>query len=302
MIADARGAAWAIVGDPDVEIYPRSAVKPFQAAAVVDLLGRSGLALDERSTAIACASHQASSEQLEEAARLLARSGSGPEALGCPPAGRGSGAVGTPDGRLRHNCSGKHAAFLLAETAAGGDPARYLDPSALVQREVVGWLADASGDQPRGPGVDGCGAPAWRVSLAGLARSFARLAAGDGTLGRVRAAMTTYPGLVGGDGAPDTALMRSCPGVVAKRGAEGVLAAGWVGDAGPRGAAVKIVDGAGRATGPALAALLAAAGATPSVDVRRPTVLGGGKPHGVLAVFDAIEEADPVLTGRLGSS
>jgi L-asparaginase II len=66
-------------------------------------------------------------------------------------------------------------------------------------------------------------------------------------------AMRSRPDLIGGPQAVDTRIMRASPGAIAKRGAEGVMC---VGLADGTGVALKVEDGANRATGPALAAYL----------------------------------------------
>jgi L-asparaginase II len=92
------------------------------------------------------------------------------------------------------------------------------------------------------------------VPLAALAGAFGRLAGGGlGPAGdRCAAAMRAHPDLVAYDGAIDTELMRAEAGLVAKIGAEGVLA---VGLADGRGLALKIRDGSLRAVPPAGVAL-----------------------------------------------
>jgi len=65
--------------------------------------------------------------------------------------------------------------------------------------------------------------------------------------------MRENPVLIGGPDAADTALMRTIPGAVAKRGAEGLMCLGLEDGT---GVAVKVADGANRAAGPAAAAFL----------------------------------------------
>ena len=76
--------------------------------------------------------------------------------------------------------------------------------------------------------VDGCGMRTYALGLEGLASAFARLASGGlGPAGaRVAAAMSEHPALVGFPGSIDTELMAAAPGVVAKIGAEAVIASG----------------------------------------------------------------------------
>lgn len=157
-----------------------------------------------------------------------------------------------------------------------------------MQRRIREHLADVSGATPTGPGTDGCGAPAWLLSLRGLATSFARLAvADDGRLGRVAAAMRARPDLIGGMSALDTRLMLGDARIVAKRGAEAVFGAGaalstGAGTGAGVGIAVKISDGGQRATDPVVGVLLHALGLSVARQIARPAVLGGGRVRGHL--------------------
>jgi L-asparaginase II len=280
-VVDPEGVVVAAVGDPDTVIYPRSAVKPFQAAAVVSLLD----AVPDRAlVAIMAASHTGSAEHQAHVRRVLQHAAVPPSALQCPPAAPAAEAARDRRAgptRVAHNCSGKHAGFLWATNGRGGDPAAYLSPGSDVQRAVRRHLRRACGVEPRGPGVDGCGAPAWRLPLRSLALGFARLAVDDGALAAVAAAMRAYPQLVGGAGVIDTVLMRSDPRVLAKRGADGVLG---IAVAGPRpvGVAIKVSDGAARARGPIATAVLGVRGIAVPDALARPPVLGGGVRHGTL--------------------
>lgn len=280
-VVDADGTVIGGLGEIDALVYPRSAVKPFQALAASRLLADTGQSFPPTGLATACASHGGADDPQIEAAQLLALAGLDESALACPPAWPldpvAWRAAAMPT-RLAHNCSGKHAAFLWAHTAAGGDPARYLDPRSPLQQRVRDTIAEVCGAAPTGPATDGCGAPAWRLSLVRLAVGFARLAAGAAGLAPIRAAMTTWPELVGGAGAADRALMAADPRVTAKRGAEGVLAAGMVTSRGPVGVAVKVADGAARGTVPPVAAVLRTLGAAVPAGLQRSGVPAGGRP------------------------
>lgn len=293
VVATADGTITSIAGDPGVITYPRSALKPFQAVAVRAQLADLGHGLAGRQLAIACASHVGSDDHQIDAASLLAEADLDESALRCPadwPTDvRVRTALDAPT-TLSHNCSGKHAAMLWAHTA-GGQPARaYLDPGTPLQQRIAAALERILGEPPEGPGVDGCGAPAWRCSLAGLAVGFARMADGaDDGVAAVRDAMLAHPRLVGGQDSPDTALMWADARVVAKRGAEGVMGAGFQHpDHRTLGVAVKVADGGDRAAGPIVAAVLHALGAQVPTDLLRVPVLGGGQPHGVLTAVPAI--------------
>lgn len=291
VVCDVAGATVASLGDATRSTYVRSAVKPFQALAVLDDLDAAGFVLDQQGLAIAVASHDGSDEQQIEAARLLAEAGLDEYALQCPPAlprdVETARAQRSPTS-LAHNCSGKHASFLLATVLAGEDPASYLSVDNPLQRRILERVADACAATPQGPGVDGCGAPAWLLPLDGLARAFARLAVGaTPALDRVRSAMTSRPLLIGGPPAVDSQLMATDPTVVAKRGAEAVFAAGTAARGG-RGIAVKVDDGGSRGDGTVTAAVLEALGHAVPDAVRRPPVLGGGAVQGRVELDDAV--------------
>lgn len=292
VVADAGGVVLACAGDPATRIYPRSALKPFQAAASLELVDVAPPELDE--VAVMASSHTGSRSHQAVVRRVLDRAGLTPAALRCPrdlPADRLALRERPEPTRLAHNCSGKHAGFLLACQRGGSDPAQYLALDAPVQRGVVRWVREMCAAEPEGPGVDGCGAPAWRLSLTAVARGYARLATAGGVLGRVVTAMRTHPHLIGGQDAVDTAVMALDGSVIAKRGAEATLAIALRDRATPLGVAIKVSDGGVRALAPVAAAVLTRVGIRVPDQVARPVVLGGGRPHGALEVTSALDAA-----------
>src|SRR5919112_1960115 len=92
----------AVHGDATLVCLLRSAAKPIQAIPLVEAYDD----LDDDELAIACASHQAEPAQLDAVRRLLARAGATVDDL------ENGVQEGRPEGRLGHNCSGKHAGFL----------------------------------------------------------------------------------------------------------------------------------------------------------------------------------------------
>jgi aspartate ammonia-lyase len=254
-------------GDVDAACYPRSAAKPLQAVAMVRL----GLSLPDDLLALAAASHSGEAIHLDGARRILEACGLTEDHLGNP-ADRPYDVVereawvaaGRPARRLAHNCSGKHAAMLNVVVQRGWSLDDYLDPTHPLQREIAVTIEELTGEGIAHTARDGCGAPLFAVSLRGLARAAARLAAADeGTAEhRVASAMRTHPEMVGGSRRDVTALMRSVPGLVAKDGFEGVQVAAL---ADGTAIAVKIADGADRARVPVTLALLARAGVDPTL-------------------------------------
>lgn len=278
------------LGDPDALVLPRSAVKPLQATACLELLGDVAAELTSEELAVAWASHRGEARHLAAVRRLLARSSTDPRDLTCPPGWPEAAtrwppvAPDEPPSRLRFNCSGKHAMFALAGRTLGLSGAALVDPEAPLQQHVLATL-DAALGGVRDLAVDGCGAPAVRAPLVGVARAFAAVAATD-RFRLVRDAGLRHPGLVEGTGRAATALLRR--GVVAKGGAEGVMAAGWVDGDGAWGLATKCADGAARGAATAAVAVLEAVGAVAAPAWRAPAPGGGGVPVGSVRATGAV--------------
>jgi L-asparaginase II len=277
-------------GDPDAPMLPRSANKPLQLVGMV----RAGLTLPPPDLAVGASSHSGEPAHVSRVRDLLAGAGILESALVCPPSlplGEEAAAAvlraGGGPARAFMNCSGKHTAMLLTCAANGWPLAGYADPAHPLQVAIRATVQELAGQPVTAVAVDGCGAPLLGLSLAGLARAFARLVtAADGTPERVVAdAMRAYPELVGGTGRDVTRLMAGAPGVLAKDGAEGVFAAATPDGA---GVAVKISDGAGRARTPLLVGALRRTGLHAEIldALAEPPVLGGGHPVGSIRLKD----------------
>ena len=230
-------------GDGDLVTFMRSAAKPLQALP----LAVEHPELSSEELAIASASHEASEAQLAAVRALLARAEASEDDLEC---GRKDGS------RLRHNCSGKHAAMLLRARTRGWPRAGYRLPGHPLQRELLALVADAAalatGDVETA--TDGCGVLTFAMSLREMATIFSRLVSRELPGSEiVVSAMRRHPDLVGGPSATDTGVMRALPGALAKRGAEGILCGGLEDGT---GFALKVEDGASRALGPAAGCFL----------------------------------------------
>jgi L-asparaginase II len=242
-VAVQGGAVIAEAGDGSLVTLMRSAAKPLQALPAARARGD----LDERDLAIASASHLADPAQLEATRALLAKAPAREDELECGP-------VDQPEQRIRHNCSGKHAAMLALCRAHGWPSEGYRLPGHPVQqaavREVAAAAEVAADELPTA--IDGCGVVTFALPLERMAHAFSRLERLD-TGDRVAAAMRARPELIRGPRAADSMLMRFRPGWTAKGGAEGLMCA-----AGPDGlgVALKVVDGNPRAVAPALARFL----------------------------------------------
>jgi L-asparaginase II len=275
VVADARGGIVAAWGDPAAVIYPRSSCKMLQALP----LAESGAGfLGQERLALACASHSGAAAHVTRVAAWLDDLGLSEPDLRCGPQVPDDAPerhrlrdAGAAPGQLHNNCSGKHAGFLALGQRLGGGP-EYVGIDHPVQREVREAFEQMTGETSPSWGIDGCSAPNFACTVAGLAAAMARMADPSG-LGRARgdaaralvAAMCAHPLLVAGEGRACTELMRATGGRVAlKTGAEGVYVA--ILPARGLGVALKVEDGATRASESAITALLSRLGALDAAD------------------------------------
>lgn len=261
VIADADGAVRFACGDVQSAFCPRSALKPLQALPLVESGAADAYGLGDEELALACGSHSGEPMHTERVAAWLKRIGCTADDLACgPQAPRFEpdfGAMveaGEQPNRLHNNCSGKHAGFLTLARHLGADTAGYVDYGHPVQQAVTAALSRLSGVEDVPHVIDGCAAPNYFLPMIAFAQALARL----GTLAggrRLIDAMIRHPELVAGTKRACTALTQACHGKAAvKTGAEGVFAA-ILPEAG-LGVAVKIDDGASRASETAIATLL----------------------------------------------
>jgi L-asparaginase II len=272
------------VGETDTAMYPRSANKPAQAAAML----RCGLPLDGELLALAAASHSGEDFHIMGARRILAAAdldeGLLQNVLGWPLdeiAMLAYARRGLEKSSIAADCSGKHAAMLVTCAVNGWNVGDYLTPEHPLQVAIHDTIEELAGEPVGPPGVDGCGAPLFAMTLTGLARTFRALALGPPVSAerQIVEAIRAHPQWTSGTLRDEARLIRSVPNLFAKAGAEGVYAAAL--DDG-RAVAVKIADGSPRARPVVMAAALRRLGVDYPVldDLTHPAVLGGGQPVG----------------------
>jgi L-asparaginase II len=269
-ICDDTGKVIASAGDIARPVFPRSAVKAFQALAMVEAGVADEFGFEDAEIALACSSHGGEPEHVHKAQSMLRKVGIDEKAYECGPhwpssedASHDLAAGGTEPGAIHNNCSGKHAGMLAFAKMLGADLKGYTLRDHPVQQRieaVMGALCDV--ELNKAPcGIDGCSVPTWGIPLQSLASGFARFGTGRGldekrrqSAQRIISAVRAHPFMVAGTGRFCTNLMKAVPRVFVKTGAEGVFCA-VVPHAG-LGFALKCEDGATRAAEVLMAHLL----------------------------------------------
>jgi L-asparaginase II len=271
VICDAKGivAAW---GDPDAVVFPRSSSKMIQALPLIESGAASAMGLTDAQLAFACASHHGAQLHADMARRWVSDLGLTEADLRC-----GAHEPENRDERDRlirgdekpcqfhNNCSGKHSGFLAVTRHLKAGP-EYVDIDHPLQRTIRAAHEDVTAVASPGFGIDGCSAPNFATTVHGMARAMATFASArdhgmvrERAMHRITRAMAAYPELIAGEGGACTELMRAMDGKVAvKGGAEGFYVA-ILPELG-LGMALKIADGAKRASEAAIAALLVRSG------------------------------------------
>ena len=270
-------------GSANTPVFPRSSNKPLQATAMLT----AGLPLQGELLALAAASHSGEDFHVQGVRDILDFAGLTEDDLQCPPslpldeptARRLIKESEAPESRARMNCSGKHAAMLVTCIANDWPLKTYLDPEHPLQRHIRKTIEELAREPVAAIAVDGCGAPLFALTLAGVARAFRALVLAEpGTPERkIADAMRKFPEWTSGTHRDENRLMASIPGLLLKGGAEGVDAFAL---ADGSAAALKLEDGSARARTPVTVAVLARLGAQPPAGLATTTVDGGGSQVG----------------------
>ena len=273
ILINADGTDLLTLGDVDAEMYPRSAIKSLQAAAMV----RSGLNLNDEQLALVCASHGGTVRHQEVALEIL-------QSVGLTE----SDLQNTPDRPIDHeariawgakpatslaaNCSGKHAGMLATCVTNGWDIKNYLDIDHPLQIAIAREITELTDQKINRVSTDGCGAPLFSMSTRSIAVAARNMRINhDPIFTKLINACLKHPEMILAEGAFDTRIMRAVPGLFVKGGAESVMLASL-----PDGRAIawKISDGSNRVNGPLMKAALAKFDIT--IEGEEVDVLGGG--------------------------
>jgi L-asparaginase II len=272
VLTDETGQVVRAWGDPDRVIFPRSSCKMLQALPLIESGAADAAGLTPEHLAFSCASHQGEARHVGMAGAWLAQLGASESDLRCgahEPYDRDERdrliRTGEAPCQLHNNCSGKHSGFVTVTRHLRADP-EYVALDHPLQRAVREATEDATGMDSPGYGIDGCSAPNFATSVAGLSRAMAKFAVareGEGVrasaMARLRDAMRRHPEMVAGEGRSCTELMRAMDGrVTLKTGAEAVFIA--ILPEQKLGLALKIEDGNSRAAEAVLVGILTSLG------------------------------------------
>ena len=292
------------IGNTDRNLYPRSALKLFQAIPLVESGAAEKYGLTDEEIALACASHNGEDRHASGVEKWLARLGLSPDDLENGPAFpmfdpakfRMISSQSGPT-RVHHNCSGKHAGMLTLSKYLHAGTRGYSDydhPSQIAWMNTLSELVEMD-VRELGWERDGCGLPALCMPMERLAHGCALFARPDRVGGRRGQAMSkiiraivSHPGMIAGTDRCDTAVLVETAGkIIVKTGAEAVYAGMVPGEG--LGFVLKIDDGASRGSEVALGALL-----------KRMGVLDEAVYQGLSRYFQPeIMNSQGILTGRI---
>lgn len=270
-VSNVKGEMLVALGDVFQEVYPRSAIKPLQALAMMESGAVDKFGLTDKEISLSCASHNAEPDHIATVENWLEKIGCTRDDFECGPHFPfrepqliefvRSGITPEP---IHNNCSGKHTGFLTAAKAMGYDTEGYIKFGHPVQQSILGILEQMSGldliSSPRG--IDGCGIPTIGMPLGNMALAFARMAdpseqpeRRQEACTRIMKAMAVEPFMVAGTGRFCTDVMKVVGDrAIMKTGAEGVYCATLIEQ--KLGIAIKAEDGSGRAAEVALGQVL----------------------------------------------
>jgi len=260
-------------GDIDQDVYPRSAIKIFQALPLIESGAADAFGFGQPALALACASHNGEARHTDQAAAMLADCGCDAGTLECgahDPRDRDVLRQLAIEGRaasaIHNNCSGKHAGMIATAMHLGEDPAHYVDQEHPVQQRIRATMSELTDTLLENApcAIDGCSVPTWALPLNKTALGLSRLVTGEGpgadhkdAAARLMAACIAEPEMTSGIGRNCAHVMRASRGrAYVKTGAEGVYC-GAVPERGI-GIALKIDDGHSRASEVTIAAVVSA--------------------------------------------
>ena len=243
-------------------VYPRSAIKIFQALPFIASNAHNMFDLSEEIISISCSSHSGELQHINILKKWLNKIDINLDQLKCgihnPLDEKSSNNLllsGTMPSQLHNNCAGKHLGMISGCLANKMDIDNYLDFDHPYQKLIQNSLENfmESKIQNKCIGTDGCSAPQYAFPFENIATSMVNLIkekekknSYSNAINIILSAITKFPLLIGGQNRFDSEIIKTTKGrIFCKGGAEGVLL--FADFAKKIGGAIKIVDGNNRA-------------------------------------------------------
>ncbi len=255
-------------GNSELNIYPRSALKPIQTLNLYKDGMADSMKLSEEQLAITTASHHAEKFHQEIISNWLKKINISEENLAC-----GHDWPWNLEDKFReklekknkrriyHNCSGKHCGHLAVCKHKDLTLEKYYEKTHPLQKDLIKLIEDLSDYKIKNIGVDGCTLPNPLMPLKKFALAASRLT-DDKKLNentdiakKIFNSCINFPEITGGTNSTNCILTKLSKGrIFFKNGAEGVFLA-LIPEI-KSALVVKILDGAARAAETAIAGLI----------------------------------------------
>ena len=255
-------------GNSDINIYPRSALKPIQTLNLYKDGIATSMELTEEQIAITTASHHAEKFHQEIISNWLKKINIKEENLSC---GHDwpwnledkfkEKLENKNKRRIYHNCSGKHCGHLAVCKHKNLTLENYHEKTHPLQKDLIKLIEDLSDYKIKNIGIDGCTLPNPLMPLKKFALAASRLT-DDKKLNensdiakKIFNSCINFPEITGGTNSTNCILTKLSKGrIFFKNGAEGVFLA-LIPEI-KSALVVKILDGAARAAETAIAGLI----------------------------------------------
>jgi len=246
-------------------VYPRSAIKIFQAIPFIVSKAHKKLGLSKKKIAISCSSHCGEPQHLAILSSWINKIKLPIKSLKCgihnPINIVSSNNLllgGNLPTQLHNNCAGKHLAMIsgcIANRISFEDYINYNHPYQKLIRDSLEYFMGTS-IQKKCIGTDGCGAPQYALTISNLADSMINLIKEKNNnnnfsdpINILLNAINKFPELIGGKNRFDSEIIKYTKGkIFCKMGAEGVLLFADLKK--NTGGLIKIIDGNERAIPP----------------------------------------------------
>lgn len=243
-------------------VFPRSAIKIFQALPFVNSGALNMLNLNKKNIAMACSSHSGESYHLIILKKWLDKTGIAIKKLLCgihnPLDEKTSNKLllsGKTPSQLHNNCSGKHLGMISGCIANKMDINKYVNFNHPYQKLIRNSLENfmESSIKKKCFGIDGCSAPQYAFPLKNISTSMINLIKEKETnnentrsINLIINSINKFPFLIGSTNSFDSDIIKFTKGrIFCKRGAEGILL--FADFKKKIGGVIKIIDGNNRA-------------------------------------------------------